>query len=131
MGLFDFIRGEFIDVIEWTDDSHDTIVFRFPVRDHAIKMGAQLTVREGQAAVFVNEGRLADVFTPGRYELAPPHSTKIGDDHARCSVSARQSSSKGVLPGQGSTEMQRPASSYSQRSRSALIAIEGLSIART
>ena len=70
MGLFDFIRGEFIDVIEWTDDSHDTIVFRFPVRDHAIKMGAQLTVREGQAAVFVNEGQLADVFTPGRYELS-------------------------------------------------------------
>jgi membrane protease subunit (stomatin/prohibitin family) len=69
MGIFDFIKGEFIHVIEWTDDSADTLVFRFPVRDHAIKMGAQLTVREGQAAVFVNEGQLADVFTPGRYEL--------------------------------------------------------------
>lgn len=70
MGLFDFIKGEFINVIEWTDDSHNTLVFRFPVRDHAIKMGAQLTVREGQAAVFINEGQLADVFTPGRYELS-------------------------------------------------------------
>jgi len=69
MGIFDFIKGEFINVIEWTDDSADTLVWRFPVRDHAIKMGAQLTVREGQAAVFVNEGQLADVFTPGRYEL--------------------------------------------------------------
>ena len=69
MGLFDFLKGEFIDVIEWTDDSHNTLVFRFPVRDYAIKMGAQLTVREGQAAVFINEGQLADVFTPGRYEL--------------------------------------------------------------
>jgi len=69
MGLFDFIKGEFIDVIEWSDDSHNTLVFRFPVRDSAIKMGAQLTVREGQAAVFINEGQLADVFTPGRYEL--------------------------------------------------------------
>lgn len=70
MGLFDFIKGEIINVIEWTDDSHNTLVFRFPVRDHAIKMGAQLTVREGQAAVFINEGQLADVFTPGRYELS-------------------------------------------------------------
>ncbi len=70
MGLFDFIKGEFINVIEWTDDSHDTLVYRFPVRDHAIKMGAQLTVREGQAAVFINEGQLADVFTAGRYELS-------------------------------------------------------------
>ena len=70
MGLFDFIKGELINVIEWTDDSRNTLVWRFPVQDNAIKMGAQLTVREGQAAVFINEGQLADVFTPGRYELS-------------------------------------------------------------
>lgn len=69
MGLFDFIKGEFIEVIEWTDDARDTLVWRFPVRDHAIKMGAQLTVREGQMAVFLNEGQLADVFEPGRHQL--------------------------------------------------------------
>lgn len=69
MGLFDFIKGEVIDVIEWTSDSRSTLVYRFPTKDHAIKMGAQLTVREGQAAVFINEGALADVFSPGRYEL--------------------------------------------------------------
>ncbi len=69
MGLFDFIKGEIIDVIEWTSDSRSTLVYRFPTNEHAIKMGAQLTVREGQAAVFINEGALADVFTPGRYEL--------------------------------------------------------------
>ena len=69
MGLFDFIKGELINVIEWTDDSRNTLVWRFPVQDNAIKMGAQLTVREGQAAVFINEGQLAYVFTPGRYEL--------------------------------------------------------------
>ncbi len=70
MGLFDFITNEFIEVIEWTDQSSDTIVYRFPVADNEIKMGAQLTVRESQAAIFVNEGKVADVFTAGRYELS-------------------------------------------------------------
>jgi len=69
MGILDFLKGEFIEVIEWTESNRDTLVYRFPVRDHQIKMGAQLTVREGQAAVFINEGALADVFEPGRYEL--------------------------------------------------------------
>jgi membrane protease subunit (stomatin/prohibitin family) len=67
--VFDFIRGETIDVIEWTDDTRDTMVWRFERRGHAIKYGAKLTVREGQAAVFVHEGQLADVFTPGLYML--------------------------------------------------------------
>lgn len=70
MGVFDFIKGQFIEVIEWTDDSTSTMVYRFPVQNKEIKMGAQLTVRESQAAVFVNEGQIADVFGPGRYELA-------------------------------------------------------------
>lgn len=69
MGLFDAIRSQFIEVIEWLDDSSGTLVYRFPVRGQEIKMGAQLVVREGQAAVFVNEGRLADQFGPGTYTL--------------------------------------------------------------
>ncbi|NLG37918.1 MAG: zinc-ribbon domain-containing protein [Clostridiales bacterium] len=69
MGIFSFIKSQFIEVIEWTDDARDTMVFQFPVRGKEIKMGAQLTVRPSQAAVFVNEGQIADVFSPGRYEL--------------------------------------------------------------
>ncbi|MEU6011205.1 SPFH domain-containing protein [Streptomyces sp. NPDC047453] len=65
----DRIRGEFIDIIEWTDDSRDTIVWRFPRHENEIKMGAKLVVRESQTAVFVNEGQIADVFTPGTYTL--------------------------------------------------------------
>ncbi len=69
MGLFDFIKNQFIEVIEWTDDSSNTMVYRFPVANKEIKMGAQLTVRESQAAVFVNEGVIADVYFPGRHVL--------------------------------------------------------------
>ncbi len=69
MGIFDFLSGEFIDVIHWTDDTRDTMVWRFEREDHEIKYGAKLTVREGQAAVFVHEGQLADVFSPGLYML--------------------------------------------------------------
>ena len=69
MPIFDFLKGEFIDVIHWTDDTRDTMVWRFERQGHAIKYGAKLTVREGQAAVFVHEGQLADVFTPGLYML--------------------------------------------------------------
>jgi membrane protease subunit (stomatin/prohibitin family) len=69
MGILDFLTGEFIDVIEWTDDTRDTMVWRFEREAHEIKYGAKLTVREGQAAVFVHEGQLADVFTPGLYML--------------------------------------------------------------
>ena len=69
MGIFDFLTGEFIDVIHWTDDTRDTMVWRFEREDHEIKYGAKLTVREGQAAVFVHEGQLADTFMPGLYML--------------------------------------------------------------
>ncbi|MEX0316768.1 MAG: SPFH domain-containing protein [Ruegeria sp.] len=69
MGIFDFLKGEFIDVIHWVDDSRDTMVWRFEREGHEIKYGAKLTVREGQSAVFVHEGQLADVFTPGLYML--------------------------------------------------------------
>lgn len=64
-----FLKGEFIDVISWLDDTRDTMVWRFERHGNAIKYGAKLTVREGQAAVFIHEGQLADVFGPGLYML--------------------------------------------------------------
>jgi membrane protease subunit (stomatin/prohibitin family) len=67
--VFEFLRGEFIDVISWLDDTRDTMVWRFQRHGNAIKYGAKLTVREGQSAVFVHEGQLADVFGPGLYQL--------------------------------------------------------------
>lgn len=69
MGLFDKIRAEFIDIIEWQDAAVNTVVWRFPRYLSEIKMGARLTVRESQVAVFMNEGQIADVYTPGMYTL--------------------------------------------------------------
>src|SRR2546421_2098007 len=71
MGILDRLSpsAQFIEVIEWLDDSSDTMLYRFPVRDQEIKNGAQLIVRESQAAVFVHEGQIADVFGPGRYSI--------------------------------------------------------------
>ncbi len=69
MGLFDKLRGELIDIIEWLDPSNDTMVWRFERYNNEIKMGAKLTVRESQNAVFINNGELADVFGPGMYTL--------------------------------------------------------------
>ncbi len=69
MGLFDWLNDQFIDVIEWTDSSHDTMVYRFDRHDNEIKYGAKLIVRESQVAVFVNEGEIADILGPGTYEL--------------------------------------------------------------
>lgn len=69
MGLFSRLFGEFVDVIEWTDDSSDTMVYRFERYGNEIKYGAKLIVRESQVAVFVNEGEVADVLGPGTYEL--------------------------------------------------------------
>jgi membrane protease subunit (stomatin/prohibitin family) len=69
MGLFDKIRNEFIDIIEWIDTSNDTVIWKFPRYQNEIKMGAKLTVRESQVAVFMNEGKIADVFQPGMYTL--------------------------------------------------------------
>lgn len=69
MGLFDKLRNEFVDIIDWKDDTGDTLVWRFPRYQDEIKYGAKLTVRESQAAVFLNEGKIADVFGPGMYTL--------------------------------------------------------------
>ena len=70
MGLLEKLRAEFIDIIEWTEPSQtETLAYRFPRYNNEIKYGAKLTVREGQAAVLVNEGQIADVFSPGMYTL--------------------------------------------------------------
>ncbi|HAF15351.1 MAG TPA: hypothetical protein DHU55_05240 [Blastocatellia bacterium] len=81
MGIFDAIRSQFIEVIEWLDDSGNTLLYRFPVQGQEIKNGAQLTVRESQAAVFVYQGQIADVFAPGLYTIDggnTPILTKLG-----------------------------------------------------
>jgi len=69
MGLWDKITGQLIDIIEWLDETHDTMVWRFPRYENEIKNGAKLIVRESQVAAFIKEGQLADVFTPGTYTL--------------------------------------------------------------
>jgi membrane protease subunit (stomatin/prohibitin family) len=69
MGLWDKIAGEFIDVIEWVDDSEDTLVYRFPTHNREIQMDSDLIVRESQQAIFVYQGQVADVFGPGHYKL--------------------------------------------------------------
>jgi excisionase family DNA binding protein len=69
MGLMDFIKGELIDIIEWTDDSRDTLSYRFPDDDKAIKNGAQLIVRESQHVQFVYLGEFGDTFGPGKHTL--------------------------------------------------------------
>ncbi len=69
MGLFDFIKGELIEILEWTDDSRDTLCWRFPDEDKAIKHGAQLIVRESQTAQFVYLGEFGDTFGPGKHAL--------------------------------------------------------------
>jgi membrane protease subunit (stomatin/prohibitin family) len=83
MGILDRLSpsSQFIEVIEWLDDSSNTLVYRFPVKDQEIKNGAQLIVRESQAAIFVHEGQIADQFPPGRYTIDggnTPILTKLG-----------------------------------------------------
>lgn len=68
--MFNMFKKQFIDVIDWTEDQEDVLAYRYPVMDMEIQTGAQLTVRESQMAIFVNEGNLADIFSPGRYELS-------------------------------------------------------------
>jgi hypothetical protein len=69
MGLFEKLRAELIDIVEWVDDSRHTLVWRFPRFHNQIKWGSQLIVRPGQSAVFVHQGKIADVFGPGQYRL--------------------------------------------------------------
>jgi membrane protease subunit (stomatin/prohibitin family) len=69
MGLIEKLRTELVDIVEWVDDSQHTLVWRFPRYHNQIKNGAQLIVRPGQSAVFVHQGRIADVFGPGQHRL--------------------------------------------------------------
>lgn len=69
MGFWDKITGEFIDIVEWTDDSDDTLVWRFERYENEIKYGAKLIVRQQQVAIFVDQGKIADIFQQGMYEL--------------------------------------------------------------
>ncbi|CAN7555241.1 SPFH domain-containing protein [Acidovorax sp. LjRoot117] len=69
MALMDFIKKQFIDIIQWTEEGDGTLAWRFPMRDMEIQNGGTLVVRESQMAIFVNEGQVADVFTPGTYKL--------------------------------------------------------------
>ena len=69
MALMDFIKKQFIDILEWTESGDGTLAWRYPMADHEIQYGGSLTVRESQMAVFVNEGKVADVFGPGMYKL--------------------------------------------------------------
>lgn len=69
MGLLDFVRKQFIDIIQWTEDGDEVLAWRFPMRDMEIQQGAQLTVRETQAALFVHQGKPADLFGPGQHTI--------------------------------------------------------------
>lgn len=69
MALMDFIKKQFVDILHWTEEGDGTLAWRFPMQEMEIQNGASLTVRDSQLALFVNEGTVADVFTPGRYKL--------------------------------------------------------------
>jgi membrane protease subunit (stomatin/prohibitin family) len=69
MALMDFVKKQFIDIIQWTEEGDGTLAWRFPMRDMEIQNGGTLVVRESQMAVFVNQGQVADVFGPGTYKL--------------------------------------------------------------
>src|SRR5687768_18302413 len=69
MGLWDSAKKQLLDVIEWTEPSDDILAYRFPIADNEIQNGAELTVRESQAALFVDQGKPADQFGPGRHKL--------------------------------------------------------------
>ena len=69
MALMDFIKKQFIDILQWTEDGDGTLAWRFPMQEMEIQNGASLTVRDSQLALFVNEGTVADVFKPGMYKL--------------------------------------------------------------
>ena len=101
MGLFDKLRGELVDIIEWIDDSRHTLVWRFPRYNNQIKNGAQLIVRPGQMAVFVHRGQIADVFEPGSYELKPTTCRSLPPCRAGSTDSTARSSRKCISSARG------------------------------
>ena len=96
MGFWDKIRGELIDIVEFLDDSRDTLVYRFERYGNEIKYGAQLVVREGQCAIFVNEGQLADVFGPGTYTLETQNLPILSTLRGGSTASSRRSRPRSI-----------------------------------
>jgi membrane protease subunit (stomatin/prohibitin family) len=79
MGILDFVKKQFIDIIEWTERDDDVLAWRFPTADFEIQQGARLIVRETQTAVFVDQGHVADVFGPGTYTIDTPNLPVLTD----------------------------------------------------
>ena len=79
MALMDFLTKQFIDIIQWVDDSRDTLTYRFPDEDKEIKRGAQLIVRESQVAQFVYLGQFGDTFGPGKHDLVTDNIPILSD----------------------------------------------------
>ena len=77
MGLFSFTKSQLLKSLEWTDNTKDTLVYKYPMDGRQIMMGSKLTVRESQAAVFVNKGKLADVFERGKSYIVVSHQTRL------------------------------------------------------
>jgi membrane protease subunit (stomatin/prohibitin family) len=79
MGFLDFVKKQFIDIIQWTEEGDEVLAWRFPMRDLEIQQGAQLTVRETQAALFVHQGKPADLFGPGQHTIKTPNIPLLTD----------------------------------------------------
>jgi membrane protease subunit (stomatin/prohibitin family) len=79
MGFLDFVKKQFIDIIQWTEDGDEVLAWRFPMRDMEIQQGAQLTVRETQSALFVQQGQPADLFGPGQHTIKTPNIPLLTD----------------------------------------------------
>src|SRR5512143_1969256 len=79
MGLMDYLKTQFLEIIQWEDDSRDTLSFRYPDQDKEIKRGAQLIVRESQIAQFVYLGQFGDTFGPGKHELVTDNIPILSD----------------------------------------------------
>ena len=71
MGLMDFAKKQFLDIIEWDNQESDVIVYNYPIKDKEIQNGSRVVVRPGQKVIFLNQGAIANVFEEGTYELTP------------------------------------------------------------
>src|SRR6187549_1769388 len=91
MGLMDYIRGQLLEIIEWQDDSRDTLSWRFPDEDREIKRGAQFIVRESQAGQFIYLGQFGDLFGPGKHTLVTDNIPVLSTLRAGSTASSRPS----------------------------------------
>ena len=114
MALMDFLKRQFIDIIEWTDDSRDTLSYRFPDEDKEIKNGAQLIVRESQVAQFVYLGEFGDTFGPGKHTLTTDNIPILTNLKAGSTASSRRSRPTSTTSTRGCS----PATSGARRTRS-------------